>query len=366
MIDQQPVQVRHALIARLDNLGDVLLAGPATRAVAGGADRVTFVCSPGGRAAAELLPGVDRVLVFEAPWVPLEPGPVRPEAMHAFVEAVAADRPDQALVLTSFHQSPLPLALLLKMAGVASVAGTSEDHPGSLLDVRRRPEQDDGLHEVERSLALADALGHRLAPGDDGGLRVDVPRLDTTLRPFGDHRYVVLHPGASVPARGIDADRAAATVDRLVAAGHRVVVTGAAQEADLVTRVAGPPRDQVVGIAGRLDLEGLAGLLLDAAALISGNTGPAHLAAAVGTPVVSVFAPVVPVGRWRPWGVPTRVLGDQAIACAGCRARVCPFPGQPCLDPATPAALVAAVDDLVSSSTTTSPRKDLSCPPPLD
>ena len=356
----------HALVARLDNLGDVLLAGPAVRAVAHGAERVTFVCGPGGRPAAELLPGVDRIIELDAPWVPLEAAPVRPDALHAFVDAVAADRPDQALVLTSFHQSPLPLALLLRLAGVPVVAGTSEDHPGSLLDVRRRPEQDEGRHEVERSLALAGALGHRLPPDDDGRLRIDVPPTDPGRRPFADGGYVVVHPGASVPARGIDPQRARRTVDRLVAAGHRVVVTGGPAEADLVVHVAGAARPEVVALAGRLDLTGLAALLRDAAALVSGNTGPAHLAAAVGTPVVSVFAPVVPVARWRPWGVPHRILGDQTIPCAGCRARACPFPGQPCLDPVTPEALAAAVDDLTLSPVQPSPRKDPPCPPPPD
>jgi ADP-heptose:LPS heptosyltransferase len=175
---------------------------------------------------------------------------------------------------------------------------------------------------------------------------------------------VVVHPGASVPARGIDPERARRTVDRLVAAGHRVVVTGGPAEAVLVAHVAGAPRPEVLALAGRLDLGGLAALLRDAAALVSGNTGPAHLAAAVGTPVVSVFAPVVPVDRWRPWGVPHRILGDQAIPCAGCRARACPFPGQPCLDPVTPEALATAVDELTLSPSQPSRRKEHPCPPP--
>ena len=62
------------------------------------------------------------------------------------------------------------------------------------------------------------------------------------------------------------------------------------------------------------------------------NTGAAHLAAAVGTPVVSLFAPVVPAERWAPYGVPTVLLGDQDAPCAGSRARSCPVPGHPCLD----------------------------------
>ncbi|MGO1336752.1 MAG: glycosyltransferase family 9 protein, partial [Cellulosimicrobium funkei] len=65
-----------------------------------------------------------------------------------------------------------------------------------------------------------------------------------------------------------------------------------------------------------------------------------------GTPVVSLFAPVVPAERWAPWGVPTVLLGDQEAACRGTRARVCPVPGHPCLG-VDPDDVVAAVDRLV-------------------
>ena len=67
-------------------------------------------------------------------------------------------------------------------------------------------------------------------------------------------------------------------------------------------------------------------------------------------PVVEAFAPVVPAHRWRPWGVPHVLLGNLDIGCAGCRARECPVPGQPCLKPFTAAAVVDAVEFLVHAS----------------
>ncbi len=328
------------LVARLDNAGDVLLAGPAVRAVAAAAGPVTFLCGPAGREAASLLPGVGEVLTYDAPWVPLEARPVDRASIDGLVDAVGRGGITTALVLTSFHQSPLPLALLLKMAGVSTVAATSEDHPGSLVDVRRRPDQDAGRHEVQRSLALAAAAGFALPPGDDGRLAVRRPLPATA--PF-DEPYVVVHPGASVPARGLPVAAARDLVAWLAAQGPPVVVTGGPDETELAAAVAGCGAPDVRIHAGRTTLAALAGLLAAAAVAVTGNTGPAHLAAAVGTPVVSVFAPVVPVERWRPWGVPGAVLGDHAIACAGCRARICPFPGQPCLAPVTAEALVEAV-----------------------
>ncbi len=322
----------HVLVARLDNVGDVLLAGPAVRAVAASANRVTFVCGPAGRPAADLLPGVDRIVELDAPWVALDPTPFDGAAIAAFVDTVADDRPTAAVVLSSFHQSPLPLALLLRMAGVTTVAATSEDHPGSLVDVRRRPEQDEGSHEVERALRLVAMLGCRLPAGDRGGLAIrrPLPRPLMVAQLDGEP-FVVVHPGASVPARAVPAEPARRFVDLLVAAGRRVVVTGGAGEAELVGQVAGPPREAVTAVAGGTTLAELAGLLEAAAVVVTGNTGPAHLAAAVATPVISVFAPVVPAERWAPWQVEGQLLGDQAVPCAGCRARTCPYPGQPCL-----------------------------------
>jgi ADP-heptose:LPS heptosyltransferase len=81
--------------------------------------------------------------------------------------------------------------------------------------------------------------------------------------------------------------------------------------------------------------------------VVVANTGPAHLAAAVGTPVVSLFAPTVPAQRWRPHGVPHALLGDQSAACAGTRARECRVPGHPCLSSVAPADVAAALDSLL-------------------
>ena len=94
----------------------------------------------------------------------------------------------------------------------------------------------------------------------------------------------------------------------------------------------------------------LAGVLAGADAVVVGNTGPAHLAAAVGTPVVSLFAPTVPYGRWGPYRVPHVRLGDAEAPCRDTRATVCPVPGHPCLSDVTPAAVLAAVGRLTTSS----------------
>lgn len=331
----------HVLIARPDNDGDVLLAGPAVRAAAAHATRVTMLVGPRGAAAAALLPGVDEVVVERLPWIDPEPDPVEPRRMAALVDGVAGRAPDVGVILTSFHQSPLPLALLLRMAGVPRLAATSEDYPGSLLDVRHRI--DDDVHEVERSLSLMAAAGLPLPAGEPDRLEVLAgPAAAPSALPEG---YVVVHPGASAPARAWDPALSRALVDALAARGWPVVVTGGPGERGLTAAVCGPPRRRVVDLGGATSLAGLAEVLRGARLIVVGNTGPAHLAAAVGCPVVWLHAPTVPAVRWHPWRVPFVRLG-LPVACAGCRARVCPVPGHPCIDLVPVERVVAAVEEL--------------------
>lgn len=328
------------LLARLDSVGDVLLAGPAVRAVARD-HPVTMAAGPLGVAAARLLPGVTDVIQLAAPWVLADPPPVRAGVLERFVAEVAARRPRAAAILTSSHQSPLPLALLLRSAGVSEIAGISVDYPGSLLD--HRIPGDPEVHEVTRALAVVARLGHDLPAGDDGlAVALDGRDRSGSALPGGEP-YVVVHPGASAEARTLSAERWRATVAALGAAGRRVAVTGSAGEAPLTAAVAGGhPAARDLGGPG--SLAQLAAVLAGADAVVCGNTGPMHLAAAVGTPVVAVFPPTVPLARWRPWRVPHVVLGDQDVDCRGCRFRRCAVPGQPCLAPVTPGAVVDALD----------------------
>jgi ADP-heptose:LPS heptosyltransferase len=324
----------HVLLARQDSDGDVLLSGPAVRAAAAGAREVTLLVGPRGAQAGALLPGVDRLVVAEAAWIDADPEPVQRSAVDGLIDEIAALRVDVAVVLTSFHQSPLPLALLLRMAGVPRIGAISVDYPGSLLDVRHHVGADG--HEVERALSLLGAMGFELPAGDDGALRIlPPPELPA---PFAGDRYVVVHPGASVPARAWPADRHAALVAALAAGGHNVAITGAPSERALTSAVTGAAAaataaadaDSIVDLGGRTSFAELAAVLAGAEAVVVGNTGPAHLAAAVGTPVVEPFALTVPPVRWRPWQVRHELL-FQAVPCAGCRARTCPVAGHPCV-----------------------------------
>jgi histidinol-phosphate phosphatase family protein len=378
----RPRPARTVLVVRSDSAGDVLVTGPAIRAVAHGSERVVMLCGPRGRAAAELLPGVDELIEWRLPWIDPSPGPVESAGIAALTERIRATGADEAVVFTSFHQSALPLALVLRLAGIERITAISEDYPGSLLDVRHRVPEN--LPEPERARSVAAAAGFGLPPGDDGRLMVNV-----SAPPAG--RYVVVHPGASVEARACPPALMRRIAETLTAAGHRVVVTGGPSERRLARSVgddAGPmdlpelarllagascvvvgntgpahlaaaPSERAltalvagedgIDLGGRTDFGGLADVLAHADCVVVGNTGPAHLAAAVGTPVVSLFAPTVPYGKWGPYRVPAVRLGRADAGCRDTRATTCPVPGHPCLATIEPDEVAAAAGRFISS-----------------
>ncbi|MDG4809112.1 glycosyltransferase family 9 protein [Micromonospora sp. WMMD1120] len=147
-------------------------------------------------------------------------------------------------------------------------------------------------HEVDRWCRLLSWYG---VPADRADLSLRRP-LPAGL-PSG---VTLLHPGSKVPAKRWPAERFAALARALTDRGHRVLLTGSADERELAARVAGSaglPSDRV--LAGRTDLGTLAALVADARLVVSGDTGIAHLATGYGTASVVLFGPVPP-GLWGP------------------------------------------------------------------
>ncbi len=326
------------LAIRQDNNGDVTLQGPALRALAA-RGCVSLICGPSGEGAARLLPGVSEVIVRRADWIDGHPEPILPERIAEDVATFTRCAADEAFVFTSFHQSPLPAALLLRLAGITQIAAISIDYPGSLLDTRVAV--DDGLHEAERALALVAARGFTLPPGDDGRLAyAALPSRDPAL----PERYVAVQPGATVAARAWSPEKLRALVARLRCEGHDVVLLGSASETELVHGVAGT--SGAIDLAGRTTFAQFAAIIRDATALVVGNSSGIHIASAVGTPVCSIFAPTILPARFAPYKVPHVLLGNHTIACAGCRARRCPLAGQPCTGVVEVQDVVAALQTL--------------------
>jgi ADP-heptose:LPS heptosyltransferase len=338
--------LRRLLVVRPDNLGDVLLAGPALAAMRAAAPdaRIDLLASPGGAAAASLLPEVDDVVVARVSWQRIAPAPGPPDP--GLADELAARRYDAAVVLTSFSQSPWPAGYVCQLAGIPVRAGTSKEFGGAAL-THWVPAPHDDLHQVDRALHVLDRLG---VPPGKTTLHAHVApaareAAERALRATGGdpgRPHAVLLPGASCPSRRYPPAGFRAAVRELTGAGLPVAVCGSGSERDLVHEVAdGIPG--VVALAGELDVPGLAALLGGAAVVVANNSGGMHLADAVGTPVVVLFAGTELVEQYRPRSVPARVLG-MPTACTPCRQFTCRYQHE-CLD-VDPAEIARAALDL--------------------
>ena len=341
------------LAVRLDALGDVVMTGPALRALkTARRQRLTLLTSPAGAAAGRLLPGVDEVLVYDAPWMKATAARAGPGPDLGMIAGLAARRFDAAAIFTVYSQSPLPAALLCFLAGIPRRLAHCRENPYQLLtDWIADPEPGGGIrHEVRRQLDLVGAVGCRVA---DERLALAVPpsaegraaALCDDLGLNGTGRWVVVHPGATAPSRRYPAERFGAVVRGLAAAGVDVVLTGVVDEQPLaraVQQAAGVPTRSLVG---RLGVAELAAVLARARVLVSNNSGPVHLAAAVGTPVVDLYAQTNP--QHTPWSVAHRVLFHD-VPCKYCYRSVCPEGHHDCLRRVAPAAVVAATLELLA------------------
>ena len=338
------------LAVRLDGMGDVLMTGPAIRALrdARPGRRVTLLTSPAGAEVARLMPGVDEVIVHEPPWMKATPPRASSASDHALLARLREGGFDGAVVFAVHTQSPVAPALLCYLADIPlRLAHCRENSYQLLTDWVREPEPEGGLrHEVRRQL---DLVAHAGCAARDERLRVAVPPEAAEAagealarRGLGDRPWAVLHPGATAPSRRYPPAAYAAVARTLVRVhGWRVVLVGGPGDAATLDAIAAAAPVERLDGSG---VEGLAALLARAPMLIANNSGPAHLAAAVGTPVVSLYA--LTNLQHAPWRVPGRVLARD-VPCRECLRSVCPEGHHRCLEGVPPEAVVRAALNLM-------------------
>lgn len=342
---------RRILCVRLDTIGDVLMTGPALRALCREGRRVTLMTSPSGAAIAELMPEVDELLVYEAPW--MKATPARDAAVdRLLINSLAARAFDAAVIFTTFSQSPLPAAHVCWLAGIPLRLAHCRENPYQLLSdwVRESDSALNARHEVRRQLELVGTVGSRAG---DERLAVTVPaeareRVDALLAQERIDRarpWAVVHPGATAPSRRYPSESWSEACRELVQGhGLQLVMSGDERERELAEEVRAAAEVPMAVLAGRLDLADLAALLDAAPLLLAGNTGPVHLAAAVGTPVVDLYALTNP--QHTPWQVPNRVLSHD-VPCRWCFGSVCREGHHRCLRGVAPQEVVDAALELL-------------------
>jgi lipopolysaccharide heptosyltransferase II len=346
-------EARRILCVRLDSLGDVLMCTPAMRALrnARTGRSITLLTSPSGAAAAPYLPEVDEAIVFEAPWMKAS-GAASQYAGLNFINFLAGRGFDAAVVFTTYTQSALPAALMCCLAGIPLRLAHSRENPYHLLTDWAADPEPDGMvrHEVQRQLDLVRRIGARPKelklsftppPADLAAVRA---RLDAAGI-AATQPWLLLHPGASAASRRYPARHWARAI-RLLAERSRLplVLTGAPEEAALIEGIRASCGVKTHSFAGQLGLGELGAALRLAAVAVTNNTGPAHIAAAVGTPVVDLYALTNP--QHTPWAVKSRVL-FQDVPCRFCYKSACPVGHHVCLTGVAPERVADAVLDLL-------------------
>jgi lipopolysaccharide heptosyltransferase II len=340
--------IRRLLCVRLDSIGDVLMSTPAMRAFRQSLGcEITLLTSSAGAAVAPLVPEIDDTIVFAAPWIKASGTPPTNDA--EIIVKLAARKFDAAVVFTVYTQNPLPAAYLCYLTGIPQRLGHCRENPYRLLtDWICDPEPATLIrHEVRRQLDLAAAVGCRT---NDERLSFRVPaaarRRIAPLVGRCARPLVVVHPGASAASRRYPPEKYAQAIDLLVRqSGCAAVFTGDAGEDQLVQTVRHAMREASEALVGELELAELGALIGEADLLVSNNTGPAHIAAALGTPVVDLYALTNP--QHTPWQVASRVLNHD-VPCRNCYKSVCPAGHHDCLRKVAPEAVAAAALELLA------------------
>ncbi len=306
-----PTQTTNILVTRTDRIGDVILSLPVAAAIkaANPSARVTFLVSEAPAPVVRMCPWIDEVITTKDR-----------TGDKATLDDIKSHEFDAVVCLYPRSQ----LARLLQQARIPMRVGTARRFYSyrfnPRINISRRA---GGRHERDFNLALLEGLG------------IDDPKiLDPVCIPSHEARasarillgelgiepgtaFVVIHPGCGGSARNWAPEHYRDLCRRLSQSGVAIVISGSESERELVEEIADGSGDRIHSIAGRTDLDVLAAVLKESRVFVGPSTGPMHLAAAVGTPVVALFGPVQTTGpdRWGPLGDGHRVFMPPVETC---------------------------------------------------
>lgn len=314
---RRPPAPKRILLLRLERIGDLLMAAPATadvRAAAPDAE-IDLVVGSWNASVARHLRGVTRVIVADAAWLARGTAGATMPSLVRMAGSWRRRRYDLAINFEPDIRSNLLIAL----AGAQWTAGYASAGGGPLLDeaLDYRP----GDHTVDNARRLVATVFGRSAVADHGPL-LTIPdehrdRAAAWLQGRSGPIVAVHVPGGRL-VKQWDPNRFASVAASLAQSrGATIALTGTADDRTLIDPVrAALPADRVVDLTGVSDLLTVGAVLRQCDLVITGDTGPMHIAAAVGTPIVAVFGPSDP-RRYAPRGSDDRIVRVD-LPCAPC------------------------------------------------
>ena len=315
------------LLIRPDHLGDLLFATPAIRALRAALPQVYIAClvGPWSKAVLRNNPHLDEVMTCPFPGFTRrpKPSPVQPYSLlWRYARWLRARRFDLAVVLRFDHWWG---ALLAYLAGIPRRVGydVAEVRPFLTEAVPYVP----GRHEVEQNLALVERAAGCELPMADSPLEFHLTAEDRafaegflTERGVGEGDLLIcIHPGAGAPVKLWREEAWARVGDALAQRyGAKIILTGSAGERPLCEAIARRMAAEPIVAAGETTLGGLAALMARSRLVLGVDSGPLHLAVAVGAPTVHLYGPV-DSRTFGPWGDPARhVVITSNMDCIPC------------------------------------------------
>lgn len=328
---------KNVLIVRTDRIGDVVLTLPMIPVLRAHypSCRISMLLRPYTSALVAGTAGLDQIIPYD------EGG-----GFWSMLGELRRHRFDLAVV----SHPRFRIGLLLVLAGIPTRIGSGYRWYSFLFNRRvfehRRTAE---RHEAEYNISLLRAIG--CETGNVPGVPLSIPEVAriaalNELRYLGisdSEAFIVLHPGSGGSARDWSAERFGDLAKRLVDEGFAVVVTGEQRERSLVEMVVSRSGGTAKALVGRLNLKELAAFLTLPKVFVSNSTGPLHIAAAVGTPVVAFYPPIRECSptRWGPLTEKKVVFTADSASCPRCKGGPCQ--GNDCMDQISVESVLAAV-----------------------
>lgn len=353
----QWAKAKNILCIRLDAMGDLLMTTPAIQSLkeAVPGREITLLTSEQGSHIASSIDLFQRVITYSAPWLKASGERVDSKIDFELIEKLKRERFDGAVIFTVYSQNPLPSALMCFLAEIPLRASFCRENPYSLLTEWIIEEEPEKVlrHEVRRHLDLVKHLG---ASGENLklSLSVDGSSLSSLSQKLVGKcnldlsDWIVIHPGSTASSRRYSTSGFAGVADLIIEKTKRkILFTGSLQEKEIVQEIQSRMRNPSEDLSGLLSLKEMIALLFKTPLLISNNSGPIHMAAALGTPVVDLYALTNP--QHTPWMVFNETLFHD-VSCKFCYKSICPQGTNACLNNISPQAIYEAAERLLSLS----------------
>ena len=324
VLENNDQQYRRILISRTDRIGDVLLSTPVIKALRDKFPQayISMMVTPYAKDIIEGNPYLDEVVIYDK------------DGKHKswlrslkFVSKLKKKKFDLAIILHPTNR----VHLLTFLASIPVRLGYKRKF-GFLLNFGKKHEKQLGLkHEAEYNLDLVSDLG---VTGNCGDLFVPIKQeseqyVEELFKKEGINRtdkILAINPGASCVSKIWPAERFAKVAEILAKLyNFKIVILSGPKDMHLADKIADEIKDKTINLAGKISVSQLVSILKRCALFISNDSGPVHIASALGTPVISIFGrnqPGLSFRRWRPLGKQDKYL-HKNIGCIQCLAHDC-------------------------------------------